>query len=142
MVILFGSLARGDATAESDIDLLVATRMPPTEADRHELLAIAREWGEVAGRRIDLLISAPGLKEIAPELRGELFADGIVLYGTNLLHADPASDLETHQHAEKDHRGAKENEEGWIHAGKTADEPPLLIKGVLPRVLQPASSDS
>lgn len=33
-VILFGSKARGDARADSDLDLLVLTRHPPASAER------------------------------------------------------------------------------------------------------------
>jgi predicted nucleotidyltransferase len=52
---LFGSLARDDATAASDLDLLVEFAQPvPLSA----FLALEDRVGELAGRRVDLVSRA------------------------------------------------------------------------------------
>ena len=42
-VVLFGSKARGDSDAESDVDLLVLTRVPPTRQLKHRMVAALYE---------------------------------------------------------------------------------------------------
>lgn len=49
---LFGSVARGTATPESDIDLLVTFDRPVTLFDQ---LRLADRLQEIAGRRVDLM---------------------------------------------------------------------------------------
>lgn len=51
---LFGSVARGEAEAESDIDLLVEFE-PAARIDLFRLTALERRLGEVLGRPVDLL---------------------------------------------------------------------------------------
>jgi hypothetical protein len=51
---LFGSLARGEATAESDIDL-VAEFDPEARIGLFRLVALERRLKEVLGRNVDLL---------------------------------------------------------------------------------------
>lgn len=49
---VFGSVARGDATSESDIDLLV---QPPTEASSFQFLRFKAVLEEALGRPVDLV---------------------------------------------------------------------------------------
>ena len=73
MVGIFGSFARGDATAESDIDVLVRFRRPKS------LLAVVRlerELTTVLGRKVDLLTEA----SLSPYLRPGILRDLQVLY--------------------------------------------------------------
>jgi predicted nucleotidyltransferase len=51
---LFGSVARGDAHADSDIDL-VAEFDPAARMDLFRLTALERRISELLGRRVDLL---------------------------------------------------------------------------------------
>ena len=60
---LFGSVARGDATPESDIDLLVDL-IPGGGNELLCVAGIAEEWGQVLGLRVDVV--TPSL------LRGEV----------------------------------------------------------------------
>jgi predicted nucleotidyltransferase len=51
---LFGSLARGDATVDSDVDLAVEFD-PAARMDLFRLAALERRIAEILGRRVDLL---------------------------------------------------------------------------------------
>jgi|SRR3954447_20367571 len=51
---LFGSLARGDATVDSDVDL-AAEFDPAARMDLFRLAALERRIAEILGRRVDLL---------------------------------------------------------------------------------------
>ncbi len=51
---LFGSVARGEATAESDVDLAVVFD-PAASMDLFRLEAVQRRIGDMLGRRADLL---------------------------------------------------------------------------------------
>jgi uncharacterized protein len=70
---IFGSVARGEATAESDIDLLVEF------SKRKSLLsvvALERQLSTALGRRVDLLTEAA----ISPYLRERIKRDLQVIY--------------------------------------------------------------
>jgi len=51
---LFGSVARGDATIDSDVDLAVEFD-PAARMDLFRLTALERRIAEIVGRRVDLL---------------------------------------------------------------------------------------
>jgi hypothetical protein len=51
-LLLFGSVARGEETEESDVDLLVRFARPKSLLD---LVRIEREFSEALGRKVDLL---------------------------------------------------------------------------------------
>ncbi len=51
---LFGSVARGDATVDSDVDL-AAEFDPAARMDLFRLAALERRIAEILGRRVDLL---------------------------------------------------------------------------------------
>jgi uncharacterized protein len=70
---LFGSMARGEATAQSDVDLLVEF------SKRKSLLTIVsleRQFSTLLGREVDLLTEAA----ISPYLRQRIKQDLQVLY--------------------------------------------------------------
>lgn len=73
MLGVLGSLARGDATAESDVDLLVKF------SNRKSLLAVVsleRQLSEALGRKADVLTEAA----ISPCLRSRILRDLRVIY--------------------------------------------------------------
>jgi len=73
MLGVFGSMARGEATGQSDVDLLVRF------SRRKSLLALVRlerEVSEALGRRVDLLTEAA----ISPYLRDEIKRQLQVIY--------------------------------------------------------------
>jgi len=73
MVGVFGSVARGEATAQSDIDLLVKF------AKRKSLLALVRlerDLSSALGRKVDLLTEAA----ISPYLRERILGELQVIY--------------------------------------------------------------
>ena len=75
MLGVFGSVARGEATEKSDIDLLVKF------AERKGLLALVRlerVLSETLGRKVDLLTEAA----ISPYIRENILSDLQVLYGS------------------------------------------------------------
>lgn len=73
---LFGSVARGDATPESDIDLLVDL----TPGGGNELLrvsAIAEELTELLGNRVDVVASSL----LRGEVSASALADAVAVWG-------------------------------------------------------------
>jgi uncharacterized protein len=79
---VFGSVARGEARADSDIDLAVLLREPSANAltMRRELMRLAASLESAAGRRVDLVVL--GLHD--PILAYRVLSEG------RLLHdADP-----------------------------------------------------
>ena len=75
MLAVFGSAARGEATEQSDIDLLVKF------SERKGLLALVRLeriLSEILGRKVDLLTEAA----ISPYIRDNVLKDLQVLDGS------------------------------------------------------------
>jgi predicted nucleotidyltransferase len=73
MLGVFGSVARGEATAQSDVDLLVKF------SNRKSLLAVVsleRQLSDALGRKVDLLTEAA----ISPYLRSRILRDLTVIY--------------------------------------------------------------
>jgi len=70
---LFGSAARGEETATSDIDLLVRFTNPKGLLD---LVRLEREIGRVLARRVDLVTE----RALSPYLRDRILADARVVY--------------------------------------------------------------
>jgi len=71
---VFGSVGRGDATAESDIDLLYD--LAPSARLGWEIEALAEELASVLGSRVDL-VSRTALNE---RLRESVLAEARLLY--------------------------------------------------------------
>jgi len=72
---VFGSAARGDIRAESDIDLLVEF-LPGAEVDLLQHFAAERELSELLGRKVDL-VSKRALRE---SLRREVLSEARHIY--------------------------------------------------------------
>jgi uncharacterized protein len=77
---VFGSAARGEATAESDIDLLVTLdeSMPVSSA---ELLEMAGEAEELVGRRVDFVLRPSLEKSPNRFAREHILSTAVCLYG-------------------------------------------------------------
>ena len=73
MVGIFGSMARGEQTERSDIDLLVRPAKPKSLLS---LVALEREISSALGRRVDLLTE----KALSPYLRDRILSELQVLY--------------------------------------------------------------
>ncbi len=76
-IALFDSMARGEETAESDVDLLITLK---PRAERPPLglrwFGLERELGELLGREVDM-VSDTSLK---PRIRPYIERDLVVLY--------------------------------------------------------------
>ncbi len=72
-VAMFGSMARGDAGPESDVDLLVRFGEPISLL---ALVRLERELSEALGRDVDLLTEAA----VSPYLRDRIEREQRVLY--------------------------------------------------------------
>jgi uncharacterized protein len=72
-LLLFGSLARGEATSSSDVDLIAD--LPP-EATLLDLVRIEREFSSALGLEVDLLTQ----DSISPYIRERIVDDLRVLY--------------------------------------------------------------
>ena len=70
---LFGSLARGEATEDSDIDLIADFSQRISLMD---LVRIEREFSERLGRTVDLLTEG----SLSPYLRERIFEESKVVY--------------------------------------------------------------
>lgn len=71
---LFGSIARGEATADSDVDLLYELR-PGLELG-WEIADVEDAFEQVLGRRVDLIAK----QSLHRRLRPQALADAVVLY--------------------------------------------------------------
>ena len=74
-ISLFGSMARGEETEKSDIDLLVKFRK------RKSLLGVVkleRELSDALGRKVDLLTEGA----ISPYIRDNIFHDLEIIYAS------------------------------------------------------------
>ena len=69
----FGSAARGDATDQSDLDLLVAFNSPKSLLD---IVQMERELSESIGHKVDLLTEG----SISPHIRDRVHSEMQVLY--------------------------------------------------------------
>jgi predicted nucleotidyltransferase len=75
---VFGSVARGEARPESDVDVAVLLRTPrATAADHHrEILDLAARLEGASGRRVDLLVL--GLHD--PIVVHRVLSEGVLVY--------------------------------------------------------------
>lgn len=74
MLAVFGSMARGDATDRSDVDLLVRFS---TRKSLLELVRVERQVSTALGRKVDLVTEAA----ISPYLQDRVKEDLRVIYG-------------------------------------------------------------
>ncbi|MBM3689624.1 MAG: Cro/Cl family transcriptional regulator [Actinobacteria bacterium] len=66
---VFGSVARGEAGPESDVDLIVR---PPSDAQIADMVSLAQIFSEIVGRHVDV-ISYGALKEgVDDDIRSEM----------------------------------------------------------------------
>ncbi len=93
LAVLYGSQARGEATASSDVDLAVAfEEIPPEELTRARLALVERLTAALNTDDVDVV----PLSGLSPELRHEIREDGIVLVGSaDDLDAYPAREPAT-----------------------------------------------
>jgi uncharacterized protein len=84
--IAFGSLARGDASRRSDLDLLVVQVTRKPFLDRYD--GLLQEITRIAGRPVDLLIYSP---EELERLAGQPFVKGILREGKLLYESSQES---------------------------------------------------
>ena len=75
MLGVFGSTARGEATDESDVDLLVRFSKPKSLLT---LVTLEQQIADALGKPVDLLTEAA----ISPYLRDRILGELQVLYGT------------------------------------------------------------
>lgn len=70
---VFGSIARGDASADSDVDLIVEFSRPKSLLS---LVALERQMASALGKKVDLLTEA----SISPYLRDRILRDLRIIY--------------------------------------------------------------
>jgi uncharacterized protein len=70
---IFGSAARGEASAESDIDLLAEFGSPVSLMD---LVGVEQAFEEELGRKVDLLTP----RALSPHIRDRVLSEARVLY--------------------------------------------------------------
>jgi hypothetical protein len=70
---VFGSIARGEGTEQSDVDMLVEFAGKKSLLD---VVKLERELGEALGRKVDLLTEAA----ISPYLRERILGEVQVIY--------------------------------------------------------------
>lgn len=77
---VFGSVARGDAGPQSDLDVAVLMRSPPDSADTRALLALSTELERFSpSGRVDMVILGP---------QGSVFRHRVLSEGVLVLDAD------------------------------------------------------
>ena len=72
-IALFGSFVRGEASPDSDVDLIVAFARP---TGLLALVRLERELSEALGRKVDLLTE----QAISPHLRDRILREQQVIY--------------------------------------------------------------
>jgi uncharacterized protein len=70
---VFGSVARGDSTEQSDLDLLVTFSKPISLL---QMVGLERELSVVVGRKVDLLTA----KSVSPYLRNRILKESRPIY--------------------------------------------------------------
>ena len=73
-VAIFGSYARGEEEADSDIDILVSFKSPKS---LFQLVRIEDELREALHRPVDLITE----KSVSPYLAGSIHRDKVVIFG-------------------------------------------------------------
>jgi hypothetical protein len=73
MVGIFGSTARGEATASSDVDLMVRFSKPKSLLS---LVKLERNLSEALGKKVDVLTEAA----LSPYLKTRILKDLVVIY--------------------------------------------------------------
>jgi uncharacterized protein len=81
LAYVFGSVAKGLATPDSDIDIAIKSSSPLTTETKIQLI---EELAQTTGRAVDLI----DLRKAGEPLVGEILHDGIRLKGSNSLHAE------------------------------------------------------
>ncbi len=81
--IVFGSVARGEADEESDMDVLILTKSPVSHKEKHDIYSIATEVNLHYDTNISLLILNKedwenGMYSILP-IKDEIRRDGVAL---------------------------------------------------------------
>ena len=109
LAILFGSLAKGAAHSESDLDLAVGADHP---LDTDETMELIADLAEAFGRPVDLI----DLSTVGEPLLGQIIAGGRRIVGSNSLYAEL---LLKHLYNQEDfvpyqRRILKERREAWI----------------------------
>lgn len=109
LAILFGSLAAGDATPRSDLDLAVLMGIPLSTETK---MALIGELSQAIGRPVDLV----DLRVAGEPLLGQILKHGIRLFGSD---ADYAGLLKRHLFEEADfmpyrRRILAERRRAWI----------------------------
>ncbi len=81
LAIVFGSAARGQQRADSDLDVAVAASQPLTAVEKMSIIAALADR---TGRPIDLI----DLKSVAEPLLGQIVRHGRRLFGSDDAHGD------------------------------------------------------
>ena len=81
LAFVFGSVARGTARFDSDLDIAVQARAPLDAATRIRLI---EDLAEASGRAVDLV----DLRETGEPLRGEVLRHGLRLVGSDAALAE------------------------------------------------------
>jgi len=81
VAMLFGSLASGEESPESDLDLAVETDRPLSAEDKMRLIG---ELAELTGRPVDLI----DLSTVGEPLLGQILKTGKRLKGSNAAFAE------------------------------------------------------
>jgi predicted nucleotidyltransferase len=109
LALVFGSLAKGTAHSESDLDLAVGADHP---LDADETMALISDLAEALGRPVDLV----DLSTVGEPLLGQIIAGGRRIVGSNTRFAEL---LLKHLYNQEDfvpyqRRILKERREAWI----------------------------
>ena len=82
-IVLYGSVARGEADEESDLDLLIVTAKPLTRTERHKITDLVFEVNLEFGTNLSTLVVdretwESGLFSVLP-IHDEINREGILL---------------------------------------------------------------
>lgn len=84
LVLLFGSVASGNATAESDLDIAVSANCPLSAEER---ISLINALANVSGRPVDLI----DLRVAGEPLMGQILRHGRRILGSDTIYAELVS---------------------------------------------------
>lgn len=96
-IILFGSVAKEEATKESDIDFLIIVSGLKTDKDlENKILKISHDVENKFNKKIQVIVKTQNLEDLDHSMIKEISSEGILLYGNPIKIQSKNIELESY----------------------------------------------